>query len=64
MRVVCLLNLESIASNRLSTWCVLEKKEELVKAILRIGEPLISIRGITSLTALAFLDPSKIEGDQ
>jgi transposase len=43
-------------------WVVLEKKEELAKEILRIGEPLkeevellITIRGITPLTALAFL---------
>ena len=52
----------SIKMNQEILWCVLEKKEELVNEILRIGEPLkedvellISIRGITPLTALAFL---------
>ena len=52
----------SIKMNQEILWCVLEKKEELVKEILRIGEPLkedvellISIRGITPLTSLAFL---------
>ena len=52
----------SIRINLELLWVVLEKKEELVKEILRIGEPLkeevellISIRGITPLTALAFL---------
>ena len=52
----------SIKMNQEILWCVLEKKEELVKEILRIGETLkedvellISIRGITPLTAMAFL---------
>jgi len=43
-------------------WAVLEKKEQLHREILRAGEPLqqevkrlISIKGITPLTALAFL---------
>ncbi len=52
----------SIKMNLEVLWYVLKKKEELVKEILRIGEPLkdevdllISIRGITPLTALAFL---------
>ena len=52
----------SIAMNLEILWHILEKKEELVKEILRIGEPLkeevellISIRGITPLTAMAFL---------
>lgn len=52
----------SITVNLELLWNVLEKKEELVMEILRIGEPLkdqvellITIRGITPLTALAFL---------
>jgi len=52
----------SIEMNLELLWHVLEKKEKLVKEILRIGEPLkekvgllITIRGITPLTALAFL---------
>ena len=52
----------SITMNLELLWHVLEKKEELVIEILRIGEPLkdqvellITIRGITPLTALAFL---------
>ena len=43
-------------------WAVLEKKEQLHREILRVGEPLqqevkqlITIKGITPLTALAFL---------
>ncbi len=52
----------SIAMNLEILWHVLGKKEELIKEILRIGEPLkeevdllISIQGITPLTAMAFL---------